>query len=311
MPKTEVRESMLEEVLDGLSQPNKSIPSKFFYDERGSELFEEITELEEYYPTRTERTILTENVSEIGSYLGEDVLLIEPGSGSSDKTRILLDRLNNITGYIPIDISGDYIFNVAENLRKHYPEIEICPLQADYTHTLKLPEVKSDGRKVVFYPGSTIGNFKRDTVDRFLEVVAEMVGQQGAFLIGVDLIKEVSVLEAAYNDSKGVTATFNKNILNHINKALNSSFDLDKFEHKAIWNDDDGRIEMYLVCKEEHEVQINGTTISFKKGEHIHTENSHKYTLAQFEKIVAPWFEVRKVWMDENQWFSLQYLEPK
>lgn len=311
MTKQEVRASMLEEVLHGLGERPKTIPSKYFYDERGSQLFEEITELEEYYPTRTERKILRENVSEIGRYLGEEVVLIEPGSGSSDKTRILLDKLDNITSYIPIDISGDYIFNVADRLHREYPEVEIIPLQADYTHTIELPEIESGGRKVVFYPGSTIGNFKRDTVDRFLEVVADIVGQQGAFVIGVDLIKDISVLKAAYNDSEGVTAAFNKNILRHINNTLNSNFDLDKFEHKAIWNDEEGRIEMYLVSNEDHEVQIDGKTISFNKGEHIHTENSHKYTLKQFEEIVSPWFEVRKVWTDENRWFSLQYLEPK
>lgn len=302
---------MRDEVLYGLTGPQKSLPSKYFYDERGSKIFDEITELEEYYPTRTERDILKQNVEEIGCHLGDEVILIEPGSGSSDKTRILLKGLNNIAGYIPIDISGDYLFSVASELQKAFPEITIEPLQADYTHSIDLPDSLPEGRKVVFFPGSTIGNFKRDTVDRFLAVVADIVGREGAFLIGVDLKKEVEVLLAAYNDSKGVTAAFNKNILRHINRELGTDFDPDLFDHKAIWNEEENRIEMHLVCKEDHEVEVNGMCISFRKGECIHTENSHKYTLKEFGEIVSPWFEVKKVWTDEKDWFSLQYLEPK
>ncbi|MBO6585035.1 MAG: L-histidine N(alpha)-methyltransferase [Gracilimonas sp.] len=302
---------MRDEVLYGLTGPQKSLPSKYFYDERGSKLFDEITELEEYYPTRTERDILKQNVEEIGCFLGDEVILIEPGSGSSDKTRILLKGLNNIAGYIPIDISGDYLFSVASELQKAFPEITIEPLQADYTHSIDFPDSLPEGRKVVFFPGSTIGNFKRDTVDRFLSVVADIVGREGAFLIGVDLKKEIDVLLAAYNDSKGVTAAFNKNILRHINRELGTDFDPDLFDHKAIWNEEESRIEMHLVCKEDHEVEVNGTCISFREGECIHTENSHKYTLEEFGEIVSPWFEVKKVWTDEKDWFSLQYLEPK
>ncbi|MCP9291490.1 L-histidine N(alpha)-methyltransferase [Gracilimonas sediminicola] len=311
MTKVKERKSMRDEVLYGLTGPQKSLPSKYFYDERGSKIFDEITELEEYYPTRTERDILKQNVEEIGCHLGDEVILIEPGSGSSDKTRILLKGLNNIAGYIPIDISGEYLFSVASELQKAFPEITIEPLQADYTHSINLPDSLPEGRKVVFFPGSTIGNFKRDTVDRFLAVVADIVGREGAFLIGVDLKKEVEVLLAAYNDSKGVTAAFNRNILRHINRELGTDFDPDLFDHKAIWNEEESRIEMHLVCKEDHEVVVNGTCISFRKGECIHTENSHKYTLEEFGEIVSPWFEVKKVWTDEKDWFSLQYLEPK
>ncbi len=302
---------MLDEVLHGLTGPQKSLPSKFFYDERGSKLFDEITGLEEYYPTRTERAILKQNIDEIGCYLGDEIILIEPGSGSSDKTRILLKGLNNIAGYLPIDISGDYLFSVASELRKAFPEITIQPLQADYTHSIDLPDSLPEGRKVVFFPGSTIGNFKRDTVDRFLNVVADMVGSNGAFLIGADLKKDVDVLLAAYNDSKGVTAEFNKNILRHLNLELGTEFNTDLFDHKAIWNEEESRIEMHLICKEDHEVEVDGKSISFKEGESIHTENSHKYTLDEFSEIVSPWFDVKKVWTDEQGWFSLQYLEPK
>lgn len=311
MTNVEQRTSMSEEVLHGLTQPQKSLPSKYFYDERGSKLFDEITELDEYYPTRTERKILLQNVEEIGRFMGEQVILIEPGSGSSDKTRILLERLSSLSAYVPIDISGEYLFNVANELREDFPRINILPLQADYTHSLDLPETLPEGRKVVFFPGSTIGNFKRDTVNRFLNVVADIVKQKGAFLIGVDLKKDIDVLLAAYNDSKGITADFNKNMLRHINRMLDADFDPELFEHKATWNEEESRIEMHLICKEDHEVKVNGTTFSFQEGESIHTENSHKYTLEEFSEIVSPWFEVKKVWTDQNKWFSLQYLEPK
>ncbi|SMO49957.1 dimethylhistidine N-methyltransferase [Gracilimonas mengyeensis] len=301
---------MLREVQEGLAQPQKSLPSKYFYDRYGSQLFDKITRLEEYYPTRTERKLLEDYALEIGEYLGDRVLLIEPGSGSSEKTRILLDKLNTITGYIPIDISGKYLQEVAKELRREYPDLEISPLGADYTRPIQLPELSVEGRRIVFFPGSTIGNFKRETVHRFMKVVTDLTGREGAFLIGVDLKKDVEVLEAAYNDSKGITAAFNKNILTHINDELGTGFDLEKFNHRAIWNEQEGRIEMHLVCKESHEVTVGDKTISFQKGESIHTENSHKYSLEEFRDMVAPWFEVKQVWTDENDWFSLQYLEP-
>ena len=311
MTKVEQKSIMLDEVLEGLSQPQKMLPSKFFYDEKGSEIFDAITKLEEYYPTRTERKIITNNVEEIGKYLGEQVALIEPGSGSSDKTRILLNQLDNILTYVPIDISGDYIFKVAENLQQEYPGIEIIPLQADYTFPFDLPEIDPSLKKTVFFPGSTIGNFERDTVNRFLSVVADIVDQRGGFLIGVDLKKDVEVLLAAYNDSEGITAEFNKNILQHINKTLLADFDLGKFQHESIWNEEKGRIEMHLISTEDQKVTIDGSDFYLEKGESIHTENSHKYSLEEFAEIVSPWFDVKKVWTDEENFFSLQYLEPK
>ncbi|MEX0608479.1 MAG: L-histidine N(alpha)-methyltransferase [Balneolaceae bacterium] len=310
MSNSDGRDVMLAEVLEGLSKPQKTLPSKYFYDEKGSKLFDDITHLEEYYPTRTEWKILKSSVHEIGEYLGEDVLLIEPGSGSSAKTRVLLDNLNSICCYIPIDISGDYLQNVGEKLRSEYPKIQILPLQADYTQPFNLPRSSPDARKIVFFPGSTIGNFKIETVNRFLKVISEIAGEDGAFLIGVDLKKDKDIMEAAYNDSKGVTAAFNKNILQHINNVLNSDFDVSRFEHKALWNAGKSRIEMHLVCLQDHDVKVNGTTISFKKGESIHTENSHKYSVEDFRKVVSPWFEVKKVWTDDEELFSVQYLEP-
>lgn len=303
--------SMLEEVISGLSQEQKTLPSKFFYDERGSKLFDDITELDEYYPTRTERKILEENVNEIAEYLGEKVLLIEPGSGSSSKTKILLGNMENICCYIPMDISGDYLYKVAEQLRLEFPNIQILPLSADYTKPFELPESSPDARKVVFYPGSTIGNFKMEKVEQFLKVIHDIIEDDGAFLIGADLKKEISVLEAAYNDSEEVTAEFNKNILTHLNKELGTSFNSDLFDHKSIWNEEKGRIEMHLFVKEDHDVVLGEEMIHFQKGESIHTENSHKYTLDGFAEMVSEWFEVKKVWTDERDYFSLQYLEPK
>lgn len=302
---------MLQEVLHGLNLPQKSLPSKYFYDHRGSELFDEITELEEYYPTRTERKILTENLDEMSSFLGDKIMLIEPGSGSSEKTRILLSGLDSICCYIPIDISSDYLGKVAEGLRKKYPGIDIQPLAADYTRSFELPEIYSSSRKIVFFPGSTIGNFKRKTVDRFFDVIADILGKEGGMLIGVDLKKDIEVLEAAYNDSKGITTAFNKNMLVHLNREIESDFDPDLFEHLAVWEEDPGRIEMRLIAKEAHQIQVDDQVFEMQKGEYIHTENSHKYSLEEFEEIVSPWFNVVKVWTDENQYFSVQYLEPK
>lgn len=302
---------MLQEVLHGMNCQQKSLPSKYFYDHRGSELFDEITELEEYYPTRTERKILYENLDEMSSYLGDKVQLIEPGSGSSEKTRILLSGLDSICCYIPIDISGDYLNRVADDLQEEYPAIDIQPLAADYTRSFKLPEMYSDARKIVFFPGSTIGNFNRETVERFFEVISEIAGKEGGMLIGVDLKKNVRVLEAAYNDSKGITAEFNKNMLLHLNREIGSDFNPDLFTHRSVWVEDPGQIEMRLIAKEDHEINVDGEIFKVLKGEYIHTENSHKYSLEEFEEIVSPWFNVVKVWVDEHDYFSVQYLEPR
>ncbi len=304
------QETMLQEVLHGMSLEQKSLPSKYFYDHRGSELFDKITELEEYYPTRTERKILSENLDEMSSYIGDKVQLIEPGSGSSEKTRILLSGLDSICCYIPIDISGDYLNKVAEDLREEYPSIDIQPLVADYTRPFILPEIYSKGRKIVFFPGSTIGNFKRETVERFFEVISDIIGREGGMLIGVDLKKDIHVLEAAYNDSKGITAEFNKNMLLHLNREIDSDFNPDLFEHRSVWVEDPGQIEMRLIAKKDHQINVDGEVFNVMEGEYIHTENSHKYSLEEFEEIVSSWFKVVKVWKDENEYFSVQYLEP-
>lgn len=304
-------ESIVNEIVDGLSKFPKQLPSKYFYDEFGSQLFDEITELEEYYPTRTERLILESNLEEMGEMLGDNVELIEPGSGSSEKTRILLDHLKNISCYVPIDISGDYLFKVAEKLREEYPHIAIEPLAADYTRPFELPDIHPEARRIVFFPGSTIGNFRLNTVQRFFSVIADIVGKKGGVLIGVDLKKDIRILEAAYNDKRGITAEFNKNMLKHLNRVIGSDFDPELYSHKAVWVEEKGCIEMRLYAGADHKVRLNGYTFEVKSGEYLHTENSHKYELTEFADIVAPWFEVAKVWTDANDLFSVQYLVPR
>lgn len=301
--------TMLEEVMNGLGKPQKSLPSKYFYDERGSQLFEQITRLDEYYPTRTEMAIMQENMPEIIRQFRGDTVLVELGSGSSKKTKLLLDHLPHITAYIPVEISEQFLLSVVENLQVEYPELIIKPINADYTHPFQVPEIeKPYSHFVVFYPGSTIGNFHPSQARHFLASISAMMDQGGSMLIGVDLKKDKKVLEAAYNDKQGLTARFNKNILRHINRVLDTDFSLEKFRHCAIYNEDKGRIEMHLVSKTDHEVTISGEHFHFAEDESIHTENSYKYSLNEFEELVSDWFTVEKIWTDQQNYFSLQYL---
>lgn len=301
--------TMLEEVMNGLGKPQKSLPSKYFYDERGSQLFEQITRLDEYYPTRTEMAIMQENMPEIIRQFRGDTVLVELGSGSSKKTKLLLDHLPHITAYIPVEISEQFLLSVVENLQVEYPELIIKPINADYTHPFQVPEIeKPYSHFVVFYPGSTIGNFHPSQARHFLASISAMMDQGGSMLIGVDLKKDKKVLEAAYNDKQGLTARFNKNILRHINRVLDTDFSLEKFRHCAIYNEDKGRIEMHLVSKTDHEVTIAGEHFHFAEDEYIHTENSYKYSLNEFEELVSDWFTVEKIWTDQQNYFSLQYL---
>lgn len=303
--------AIIDEIIECLDQSPKQLPSKYFYDEIGSRLFDKITKLYEYYPTRTELKIIKENIDEIGELLGENIELIEPGSGSSQKTRILLDHVSTIDSYVPIDISGDYLFDVADILRAEYPELTIKPVVADYTNGVDLPENDRDSRKIVFFPGSTIGNFELNIVQRFFSIVSDIIGTEGGLLIGVDLKKDIKVLEAAYNDNSGITAEFNKNILSHLNNLINTDFEPKNYTHKAVWVEEKGAIEMRLYSNKDHAVTINEKSFDLKKGEYLHTEDSHKYRLGDFAEMVSPWFRVKKVWVDENRLFSVQYLVPK
>jgi len=306
-----VKISMPEEVLAGLSKSQKTLPSKYFYDKRGSELFELICGLDEYYLTRTELNIMEENIDDIAEELGGDIQLIELGSGSSVKTRLLLDHLNSMHSYVPVDISDDFLAEVSENLQAEYPLLDIVPVAADYTQPFDLPKIKPGVRRIAYYPGSTIGNFTKQNAAEFLELIAELVGEDGGLLIGFDLLKDKETLIDAYDDSKGVTAEFNKNILIRLNRELNANFDLDLFEHQAVFNEEKSRMEMHLVSREGQSVIISGTRIHFEKGETIHTENSHKYSLESFKELTDSHFRTVETWTDSDKMFAIQFLETR
>lgn len=302
-------ESFREAVLEGLQQPQKRIPSKFLYDERGSKLFERICEQEEYYPTQTEMAIMQEHAEAMAEAIGAKARLVEYGSGSSRKIRILLDHLEDLAVYVPVDISRTHLVEAAEALADDYPDVPIQPLYADYTKAFELPPPpRPPVRTVGYYPGSTIGNFQPDDAETFLRRVAEVVGTDGGLLIGVDLKKDVDVLEAAYNDAAGVTAAFNKNLLHRMNRELDATFDPARFEHLSVWNDEKGCIESFLRSTEAQTVTVAGTSFSFAEGEAIHTEYSYKYTLDGFAELAgAAGFAVEEVWTDPRSYFSVQY----
>jgi len=305
-------QSMLDEVLDGLQKSQKQLPAKYFYDERGSELFEQITYLDEYYPTRTERLILQQNINEIADVVGPGAMLIELGSGSSSKTRFLLEKLPSLAAYVPVDISEEYLLKVVNQLRMEYPKISIIPVFADYTSSFELPNLSGSYQKqIVFFPGSTIGNFRPPMAQSFLDMLASVTDDQSGMLIGVDLKKDQAVLENAYNDEQGLTAQFNKNMLVRLNRELNANFDVDRFDHRAFYNEQKGRIEMHLVSREQQTVTVAGEEIDFEEGESIHTENSYKYSLDEFQELVSDWYSVEKIWTDDKNYFSLQYLTKK
>lgn len=310
--KSKKESDILYEVIYGLTKSKKELPSKLFYDENGSNLFDEITRLREYYLTRTEMQIMEDNIEEIGSLLGEGTALVELGSGSSRKIRLLLDNIPGLAAYIPIDISEEHLMNSVKTLSIDYPELEIVPLVADYTKDFQLPKISHPHDHIcAYYPGSTIGNFKPEEAKMFLGRIAGLIGKNGGMIIGVDLKKDRDTLEAAYNDSKGVTARFNLNILNHINHKTGANFDPGKFHHLAYYNEDAGRIEMHLISDEHQFVYLNGSRIELKENDDITTEYSYKFTLKEFRELISDYFEVRNVWTDSRKLFSIQYLRVK
>ncbi len=288
----------------------KTLPCKFLYDEEGSKLFNEICELEEYYPTRTENQILCNNISQIASLIGGDCRLVEFGSGTSAKTRHLLTHLPSVCGYIPIDISGPQLLESAAQLADEFPDLEICPLEADYHGISEIPDTKrTPKRTVAFFPGSTIGNFDPAAAVGFLRNIASLCGNDGGLLIGVDRKKPKGILEPAYNDRKGVTARFNLGILARANRELGADFDLSAFRHHAPYNEAQGRIEMRLVSKCAQIVNLDSREFTFEEGEYITTEHSYKYTLPGFAGLaLRAGFELVKNWEDPNQLFSVLYL---
>jgi L-histidine Nalpha-methyltransferase len=299
------------EVLRGLSAPAKMLPCKYFYDEEGSRLFEQITKLDEYYPTRTEMAIMDRHVEEMADLLGRRCLLIEYGSGSSFKTRQLLNHAYDLAGYVPIDVSGEFLRSSAEALTDEYPWIEVLPVCADFTEAVELPVPrKLAARRVVYFPGSTIGNFTPSEAVRLMRQTARLCGLGGGLLVGVDLRKAPRVIEAAYNDSQGVTAAFNRNLLVRINRELGANFVIDAFDHLASYNSAEGRIEMHLVSRRDQSVQVGDAAYFFRTGESICTEYSYKYDNRDLCNLVKrAGFAVERVWMDERQYFSVCYLK--
>lgn len=304
-----VCQSMLSEVLEGLSKSQKSLPSKYFYDKRGSELFEKICQLKEYYPTRTEISIMNKNIDEISEKIGTRVELIELGSGSSIRTRLILDHIKDIHSYVPVDISEKYLAEMVHDLNEEYPGLKIRPVAADYTEPYQIPRVEEAGsRRIAYYPGSTIGNFTKDRAKIFIGLISKLVGYNGGLLIGFDLIKDRSSLINAYDDSKKVTAAFNKNILMRLNRELDANFDLEKFRHKALFNEVESRIEMHLISKTNQKVVIAGCEFLFKEGESIHAEDSHKYSLESFREMTEPYFKFVTSRTDPENKFCVQFL---
>lgn len=297
----------LQDALAGLLATPKTLPSKYLYDEEGSALFEAITQLDAYYPTRTERGILEAHVGEIARAVGPRAAIIEFGSGSSTKTRLLLDALDEPAAYVPIDISVDFLQESAEQLRTEYPTLPVLPVEADYTRPFRLPDLPADTRRrVVFFPGSTLGNFLPDEAAAFLRKAAEIAGPGGGLILGVDLKKDPAVLNVAYDDPEGVTARFNKNLLVRLNRELGADFDVEGFDHHAPYNEAEGRVEMHLVSRRDQTVHLGGHAIPFRAGESIHTENSYKYDLGELvPRAATVGLTLEGSWTDAAGWFAV------
>lgn len=303
-------ESFRDEVLSGLAHPRKELPCKYFYDATGSALFEQICDLPEYYLTRAELAILRAHAAEMAALLGPRCLVIEYGSGSGVKTRLLLDQLVDAAAYLPIDISPGPLLSAAHALVAAYPTLEVLPVCADYTAEYPLPRPRArPARRAVFFPGSTIGNFTPGEAESFLKHVGQVCGRGGALLVGVDVAKGAKTLERAYDDSQGVTARFNLNLLARINRELGADFDLGAFRHRAVYARALGRVEMHLVSECAQEVRVAGSRFAFSAAEAILTECSYKWDLSDFEQLArgAGW-RVARVWRDPERTFSVQYL---
>ncbi len=298
------------DVLRGLRAREKNLPCKYFYDERGSNLFEKITELDEYYPTRTERAIMRQHAAEMGEVIGPQCLLVEYGSGSSSKTRMLLNELKNPAGYVPIDVSKEFLLQSASELAAEYPHLQVAPLCADFSRSFELPPIAtSAARRIVYFPGSTLGNFVPESAISLLRRTAELCGSGGGLLLGADLRKDSAVIEAAYNDRQGVTAAFNRNILVRINRELDANFDIERFAHHAYFNQAEGRIEMHLVSRGAQIARIGGEELRFAPGESIRTEYSYKFDWQTLQSLASEsGFEIERMWTDANRYFGVYYL---
>lgn len=298
-------------VIEGLSSPRKTLPCKFLYDRRGSQIFDAICDLPEYYPTRTERRILERHARDIAALVGPDARLVEFGSGAGTKIRLLLKALARPAAYLPVDISRGHLLAATADLAETFPDLRIAPVCADYTRPFALPELSGVAYKTTagFFPGSTIGNFTRAEAVEFLSGTRELLGGGAVMIVGVDLVKDVDVLRAAYDDAAGVTAAFNLNLLRRINRELNGTFELRNFRHEARWNEELERIEMHLVSRRDQEVAIGARRFGFAEGETIHTESSHKYRLEGFGKLAREaGYEPLEIWTDDSELFSVHAL---
>jgi len=310
-PPAEAR-SFADDVLVGLSSQPKSLPCKYLYDARGSALFDAITELDEYYPTRTEIALMREHAAEMAAVIGPGALIVELGSGSSVKTRMLLDELEQPAGYIPVDISARHLAAAADAIASDYPELEVLPVAADFTRGFAIPRPsRGAARCVVYFPGSTIGNLTVDRALTLLGAIASFVGARdderpGGLLLGFDLVKRPAQLVAAYDDARGITAEFNLNLLTRINRELDADFDLAQFEHRAIWAPEPARMEISIRSKSAQVVEVAGQQVHFAAGEDILTEYSHKYTHAAIRALAhEAGFERETIWTDADALFSV------
>ena len=296
------------DVIEDLSQAPKRLSPKYFYDATGSELFEAITRLPEYYPTRTELTILRDRGRAISALIPDGAALVEFGAGATTKVRLLLDECT-IGAYVPVDISGEFLNAQADGLRADYPRLRVHPVTADFTAPFELPDAVRTMPKVGFFPGSTLGNFEPHEARAFLKTARDILGRGARMVIGVDLEKDERVLYEAYNDSAGVTARFNLNVLHRINRELGGDFDVGAFIHRAIYNRDRHRIEMHLISKKALTARVCGRKFSFRPGESIHTENSYKYSIGRFTTLArnSGWTPLQ-CWTDEGRMFSVHAL---
>jgi dimethylhistidine N-methyltransferase len=307
-----VESEFAHDVIAGLSAKPKQLLPKYFYDELGAQLFEEITQLPEYYPTRCELAILEKHAAEMAQFVPADAAMIEFGSGSTRKARMLLNATPAITAYVPVDISSEMLQQEAAELRRDYPRLTVLPVEADFTRPFQLPHQVESRPRVGFFPGSTIGNFEPHAAAGFLSHAALMLGAHSTLIIGFDLVKNVSVLNAAYNDAARVTARFNLNLLTRINRELGGNFDLGAFCHQAFYNTERHRIEMHLASRKRQKVRVAGRSFEFRAGETIHTENSYKYTLESFNAMArgSGWTPVA-AWTDPKGYFSVQALKQR
>lgn len=302
---------LVEQVLTGLRSTPKRLSPAYLYDQRGSQLFEAICELPEYYLTRTETGILARYAAQMAECIGERALLLEPGSGSSRKTRLLLDALPDLAAYVPVDISRTHLLEAARALQAAYPRLEVLPVCADFTQGFTVPPTRQPpSRVVVFFPGSTLGNFAAAEAVRLLGLMRRAAGAGGGLLIGIDLAKDPAILERAYNDAAGVTAEFNLNLLVRLNRELAADFDAGAFHHEAVWLPAESRIEMHLVSARRQTVHLAGESVEFAAGEPLVTEHCHKYSAESFasQARTAGWTP-RRSWRDPRGYFSVQYLE--